>query len=213
MRATRMASYLLGFGVAWLGDAYARTGAMAHAARLFGAAEAQLRRAGFSFNAVMQLSPGGRCVGRARSAWRRCIHTRVERGVRNGYGKRVCVRAGRTSLIVHGCTSRMQACYATSLRRSSGAWMPRARCRGKSAKDDIGQRRSYRRLQSRPVPGTGAGPRGGVHLSHTLTELARSAHAQKQYAPSVRYAHPRVWRSVEGPSAPATAHSPSSGRW
>ena len=59
MRATRMAGYLLGFGVAWMADAYARTGELAHAARLFGAAEAQLRRAGFSFNAVMQLSPGG----------------------------------------------------------------------------------------------------------------------------------------------------------
>jgi hypothetical protein len=59
MRATRMAGYLLGFGVAWMADAYARMGELARAARLFGAAEAQLRRAGFSFNAVMQLSPGG----------------------------------------------------------------------------------------------------------------------------------------------------------
>jgi predicted ATPase/DNA-binding XRE family transcriptional regulator len=59
MRATRMAGYLLGFGVAWMADAYARTGEPAHAARLFGAAEGQLRRANFRFNAVMQLSPGG----------------------------------------------------------------------------------------------------------------------------------------------------------
>jgi tetratricopeptide (TPR) repeat protein len=58
LRATRMAGYLLGFGVAWLADAYARTGELTHAARLFGAADGQLRRAGFRFNAVMQLSPG-----------------------------------------------------------------------------------------------------------------------------------------------------------
>ena len=58
MRDSGLAGYLLGFCVAWMADALARTGEPAHAARLFGAAEALLRRAGVSLNPVMQLSPG-----------------------------------------------------------------------------------------------------------------------------------------------------------
>jgi hypothetical protein len=57
MRDTGVAGYLLAFGLAWLADALAHRGQPAHAARLFGAAEAQLRRVGMKPNPTMQLSP------------------------------------------------------------------------------------------------------------------------------------------------------------
>ena len=65
MRDTGVGGYLLAFGLAWLADAVAHRGQPAHAAILFGAAEAQLRRKGVKPNPTMQLSP------RDGSAWRR----------------------------------------------------------------------------------------------------------------------------------------------
>jgi hypothetical protein len=58
MRESGVAGFLLAFSLAWMADALAFcTGDPAHAARLFGAAEAQLRRAAMKPNPTMQLSP------------------------------------------------------------------------------------------------------------------------------------------------------------
>jgi hypothetical protein len=54
-----LSGHILGFTLAWKADSLARTGDSVHAARLFGAAEAQLRRAGVALNPILQLSPGG----------------------------------------------------------------------------------------------------------------------------------------------------------
>jgi hypothetical protein len=57
MRDLRLGGFLFGFSLAWMADALALNGESEHAARLFGAAEAQLHRAGMRPNAVMKLSP------------------------------------------------------------------------------------------------------------------------------------------------------------
>jgi hypothetical protein len=46
MRDARITGYNLGFCLAWMAEAVAQTGDLVRAARLYGAAEAQLRRAG-----------------------------------------------------------------------------------------------------------------------------------------------------------------------
>jgi len=57
MRESGVTGFLLAFCLAWMADALARIGEPAHAARLFGAAEGQLRRVGMKPNPVMQVSP------------------------------------------------------------------------------------------------------------------------------------------------------------
>jgi len=57
MRDLRLGGFLFGFSLAWMADALALKGESEYAARLFGAAEAQLHRAGMRPNAVMKLSP------------------------------------------------------------------------------------------------------------------------------------------------------------
>ena len=54
MRDSRITGYHLGFCLAWLAAATAQTGDLVHAARLYGAAEAQLRRAGVRLYPVDQ---------------------------------------------------------------------------------------------------------------------------------------------------------------
>jgi tetratricopeptide (TPR) repeat protein len=81
MRYSGMAGYLLAFSLAWMADALACTGDLARAARLFGAAEAQLRRAAMKTNPTMQLSPRN---GRA-AAQTRLGREKFDRTWREGY--------------------------------------------------------------------------------------------------------------------------------
>jgi predicted ATPase/transcriptional regulator with XRE-family HTH domain len=81
MRDSGVAGYLLAFNLAWMADAIGCTGEPVHAARLFGAAEAQLRRAAMKPNPTMKLSPRS---GRA-AAQTRLGREEFDRAWREGY--------------------------------------------------------------------------------------------------------------------------------